>query len=251
MMDISHLSVSLSGQEVLRDLSARFPAGQISCIIGPNGCGKTTLLRTLTGLIPAREGQIRLRGEDLLAMPRRQRALNVAYLPQNRPVPQLRASLLIEHGRFPHEGFSKKLDARGQEAIERAMAETNTADLAGRYLPELSGGERQRIYLAAALAQDTPVLLLDEPTTFLDLRHQLELLSLCRTLADQGKTLILVLHDLLQAFTFADTVCVLDKGRCAACAPAGELLGSPLLEDIFGCRILPAEDGIYTCKLAR
>lgn len=251
MIELSHLHVSLGGQPVLQDFSARFPAGEISCLVGPNGCGKTTLLRTLSGLTPADSGQALLKGADLLTMPRRQRALSLAYLPQSRPVPQIRAGLLAEHGRFPHEGFSKRLDAHGQEAIARAMELTNTAHLAHRYLPELSGGERQRVYLAAALAQETDVLLLDEPTTFLDLQHQLELLELCRTLARQGKTVVVVLHDLLQAFTYADTVCVMEHGRCAACAPAKELLGTPLLRDIFGCRILPAEDGIYTCRLSR
>ena len=131
------------------------------------------------------------------------------------------------------------------------MKLTNTAHLAHRYLPELSGGERQRVYLAAALAQETDVLLLDEPTTFLDLQHQLELLELCRTLAQQGKTVILVLHDLLQAFTFADTVCVLANGCAAVCAPARELLGSPLLREIFGYDLLPDEGGLYTCRLSR
>jgi len=251
MMEIAHLTVSLNAREILSDFSARFPAGQVNCLVGPNGCGKTTLLRALAGLIPADAGEALLDGENLLTMPRRQRALHLAYLPQSRPVPQLRAGLLIEHGRFPHEGFSKRLDENGRKAIEIAMEQTNTGHLAYRYLPELSGGERQRIYLAAALAQETEILLLDEPTTFLDLRHQLELLSLCRQLARQGKTVILVLHDLQQAFTFADTVCVMDKGRAALCAPARELLGDPRLEEIFGCKILPAEDGIYSCCYSR
>lgn len=251
MTDISHLTVSLSGAPVLRDFSARFPAGEVSCIIGPNGCGKTTLLRTLAGLIPAEAGLARFRDRELLTMDRKQRARVLAYLPQSRPVPQIRAGLLVEHGRFPHEGFSKRLDPRGREAIEQAMALTGCGELAHRFLPELSGGERQRVYLAAALAQETPVLLLDEPTAFLDLRHQLELLSLCRDLAAQGKTVVLVLHDLLQAFTYADTVCIMDGGRCAACAPAAELLGRPLLREIFGCDVLPAAEGIYSAVLSR
>lgn len=250
-MNVSHLNVTLANRLILADFSAQFPAGQVSCLVGPNGCGKTTLLRTLAGLIPARSGQAELNGQDLLTADRRQRALRLAYLPQSRPVPQIRAGLLIEHGRFPHEGFSKRLDSRGRQAMEEAMALTNTTHLANRFLPELSGGERQRIYLAAALAQETEVLLLDEPTTFLDLRYQLELLELCRTLAQQGKTVVLVLHDLLQAFTCADTVCVMDKGQCAACAPAKELLGHPLLGEIFGYDLLPGDFGIYTCRLAR
>jgi len=250
-MNVSHLHVTLSGHAVLEDFSAQFPAGQVSCVVGPNGCGKTTLLRTLAGLIPARQGQAELNGQDLLTMDRRQRALHLAYLPQSRPVPRMQAGLLIEHGRFPHEGFSKRLDPRGQQAMEEAMALTDTGPLINRFLPELSGGERQRIYLAAALAQETEVLLLDEPTTYLDLRYQLELLELCRTLARQGKTVVLVLHDLLQAFTYADTVCVMDKGRCAACAPAGDLLGDARLGEIFGYDILPGDTGLYTCRLAR
>lgn len=252
MIQVKELTVALGGAPVLEGLNAVFPAGRVTCVVGPNGCGKTTLLRTMAGLLPVRSGQVLLNGADLLAMPRRDRARRVACLPQTRPVPQIRAGLLVEHGRFPHEGFSKRLDPRGRKAIEKAMADTGTDALADKLLPELSGGERQRVYVAAALAQETDVLLLDEPTTFLDLRCQLELLELCRTLARSGKTVVMVLHDLQQAFTFGDTVCLLDRGKALACSPVAELLGSPLLRQVFGCDVTADPGGsVYTCRLSR
>jgi iron complex transport system ATP-binding protein len=186
-------------------------------------------------------------------MARTERARRVAFLPQTRPVPEMTALDLVRHGRYPHMGFSKTLSPRDHSAVDHAVAAADLAPLLGRSLATLSGGERQRAYLAMAIAQETEVLLLDEPSTHLDLHYQLELQHLLARLHTQGKTIIMVAQDLPQAFTFAQHICLMQQGRIVCHQPPPVVQQSGTLEQVFGFSLqpVPAGDGLlYQYSLA-
>ncbi|WP_229686417.1 ABC transporter ATP-binding protein [Longimycelium tulufanense] len=218
------------------DVSVR--AGDWLALVGRNGCGKTTLLRVLAGLQRPRAGEVRLGGDDLRRLSRRSVARRLAVLPQAMPaVPGLTVRQLVRQGRYAVRGPLGMLRAGDDEAVRRALAETGVGAHADTPVDRLSGGERQRVRLALALAQDAPVLLLDEPTTYLDVRHQLEVLDLVTRLrAERGLTVVAVLHDLAQAARFADHVLALRDGRVHADGPATEVVDSDLLAEVFGVR---------------
>lgn len=234
MIELQHLSRSYDGRPALRDVSAVFPQGGFTCLVGPNGCGKTTLLKLIANIETPDSGAALCDGQDVRAWPRRRLAQRVAYLPQTRPVPLLAAQTMIEHGRFPYLGFAKTLSPADHAAVAQAVAATDTAALIDAALPALSGGERQRVFLAAAVAQETAYLLLDEPTTYLDTHFQIEILTLVRRLHQSGKTVLMVAHDLPQAFAYADTICVMQAGRLLCQAAPQELCNSDLLRRVFG-----------------
>lgn len=236
MIRIHHLSAGYQ-QPVLENISCHIPAGSVTAIVGPNGCGKTTLLRALTGQLRPMEGGITLGGREITAYERKELARTVALLPQAREIPALTVQALVEHGRYPHLGTGRRLTAKDREAVQKAMEQADVASLAHGQLRELSGGQRQRAYIAMALAQDTPVIALDEPTTHLDLNRQLELLDLLRSLQKAGKTIVLVLHDLNHALTCSDQLVLLREGRLVQAGTPRELLQSGSLEQVFGVQI--------------
>ena len=235
------LSFSYHGTPVLHDLNLTFEKGRLTAVLGPNGSGKTTLLRLLNGLLVPDSGSVILGGKTLCDIPRKERAQQITFLPQDRPIPDIPAEMLVRHGRFPHLGLSRKLTASDRHIVETAMARTGALNYADRPLPSLSGGERQRVYLAMLLAQDTDILLLDEPTTYLDARHKFETIDLLRQLADSGKTVITVLHDLPLALSAADHVILLENGTCAAAGTPQALYADGVLNRVFGIRIDQAE----------
>lgn len=236
------LSFSYNSLPVLHDLNLTFEKGRLTAVLGPNGSGKTTLLRLLNGLLVPDAGSVLLgTGENLAELSRKARAKQIAFLPQDRPIPDIPAEMLVSHGRFPHLGLSRKLTASDRRIVETAMARTGALNCADRPLPSLSGGERQRVYLAMLLAQDTDILLLDEPTTYLDARHKFETIELLRQLADSGKTVITVLHDLPLALSAADHVILLENGTCAAAGTPQALYADGVLNRVFGIRIDQAE----------
>ena len=213
MLEIRNLSAGYPGNPVLNDISLSIPHGAVTVIAGPNGSGKSTLLKALAGILPA-TGSVRLDGLELLTLPARELAKHVAFLPQNRTVPEITAKNLVLHGRFPYLSYPRRYRQEDHEKAEAAMKKMGVWDLAGRKLATLSGGQRQKVYIAMALAQDTPVVLLDEPNTFLDIAHQLQLMDQARALAAEGKTVVLVLHDLSMALECADSMAVLSQGAC-------------------------------------
>ena len=245
MIELQSLSAGYGGASVLQDISLTVPAGQLLILVGPNGCGKSTLLKALAGLLPPMEGRILLNGQDAAALTSRQRAQTVAYLPQSRPLPELTALQLVLHGRFPYLGYPRRYKSADWDLARQALEIMDAADLAERSLSSLSGGQRQKVYLAMLLAQDTPVVLLDEPTTFLDVSHQLQLLEQARKLADGGKTVLAVLHDLPLAMETADRLAVLSHGRLAAVGDPETVYQSGCLDAIFrvGLRRFRADDG--------
>lgn len=241
MMEFQQVTAGYHGAPVLRDVTFTVPTGSITAVIGPNGSGKTTLLRAAMRRLPLQAGRITLQDRPVQSYERRAFARAVAFMPQVREVPAITVRALVSHGRFPYLGMTRQLRAADREAVDRALEVTGTAAWQERDLRELSGGERQRVYLAMALAQDTGLILLDEPTTYLDLGSQFTLLELVQTLNRQGKTIVMVLHDLGLALQYSTRVALLDKGRLAACDTPQALYHSGRIETVFG--VQPHHDG--------
>lgn len=236
MLEIRNLSTGYPGNPVLKDICLTLPRGAVNVIVGPNGCGKSTLLKALAGILPA-SGSVTLNGEELLTLSSRELAKKVAFLPQNRPVPEITAKNLVLHGRFPYLSYPRRYRQEDQLIAQAAMEKMGVADLADRSLCTLSGGQRQKVYIAMALAQDTPVVLLDEPNTFLDISHQLQLMAQAKNLAAEGKAVVLVLHDLSMAMDCADSLAVLSRGTCLIQGSPQEVFLSGCLDSAFGVRV--------------
>ena len=247
MIELRELCAGYGGREILHRISLTFVPGQVYGIIAPNGCGKSTLLRSITGLHPLSSGTVLLDGADLCSLTPIQTAQRVAYLPQSRNVPAISAGRLALHGRFAHLSYPRRYRREDDEITRRALEWTGAADFASRNMQELSGGQRQRVYLAMALAQDTRTILMDEPTTYLDIGSRFEVMNLARQLAGMGKAVVLVLHDLELVLRYADRVVVMDGGRVKAEGPPDEVY--PCLRDCFGvevCRISSPEGVFYS-----
>lgn len=236
MLEIRNLSAGYPGEPVLEGISLSVPSGAVTVIAGPNGCGKSTLLKALTGILTA-SGSVTLDGQELLTLDHRQRARMVAYLPQNRQVPEITVKNLVLHGRFPYLSYPRRYRQEDLRMAQAAMKKMGLEELADRSLTTLSGGQRQKAYIAMALAQDTPVIALDEPNVFLDIAHQLQLMEQAKALAGEGKTVVLVLHDLSLALEYADSLAVLSEGRCLFQGSAEETFLSGCLDRAFGVEV--------------
>jgi iron-chelate-transporting ATPase len=242
----SDLTLSYRGVPVVHGASIRLAPGRVTALVGPNGSGKSTLLRALARLHAPDSGSVLLTGEletddavDASALSHREFARRVTLLAQSRPTPSgLSVRELVEFGRHPHRGRWVRGDAGGADVVDRAMAMTGVVELGDKQVDQLSGGQLQRVWLACSLAQDTEVLLLDEPTTYLDLRYQVELLDLIRDLADDhGVTVGVVLHDLDQAAALADYVVLLDSGRVVASGVPADVFVGDTLSAAYGIRV--------------
>lgn len=228
MVKLQHITAGYGKKTVLHDISLDFPPGTVTAVVGPNGCGKSTLLKAAAGLLPLTAGQI--------IVPE-----HIAWLPQSRSVPEMTAGRLVLHGRFPRLCWPRRYRQEDLAAAKAAMARLGVAEFAETPLSELSGGTRQKCWLAMVLAQEAPTVLLDEPTSFLDVGHQLKLMALCRELAAEGNAVVIVLHDLPLALGWADRIAVMDAGKLAVRGTPEEVLASGILEQIFGVRILALE----------
>ncbi|MEG2029947.1 MAG: ABC transporter ATP-binding protein [Janthinobacterium sp.] len=235
-LEAYQLQLGYGRHTVVPATSLRLEPAAITCLIGPNGCGKSTLLRGLAGLQAPQSGHVELDGKALPAWPPRALARALAVLPQSPAGPDgLSVLQLVRHGRYPHQGLFGALRARDHAAVDWALEVTGLAALRGRALQTLSGGERQRAWIALALAQQAPLLLLDEPTTYLDIGHQIEVMELLRTLnRAHGMTIAMVLHDLNQASQYADRLLVMRAGRIVASGAPAEVVSAALLRETFG-----------------
>lgn len=245
MFELQRVAVGYDEKPLLQNISFAVQNGQITTLVGTNGCGKTTLLKAIARQLPLLEGKILLQGRSIQEYDRKEFARAAAFMPQVRNIPEITVRGLVSHGRFPYLGLSRQMTTKDRAAVEEAMQVTGVARWANRDLRELSGGERQRVYLAMALAQGGQTILLDEPTTYLDVAAQFELLELLRTLAYQGKTVLLVLHDLAQALQYSDRVAVLSQGKLAAFDTPANLFEQKLLDGIFGVTLCRAPEGTY------
>lgn len=234
MIELKDIRAGYHGQEVLHGISLTFSPGKILALVGPNGCGKSTLLRVSNGLLPVTGGKILLDGKPLSGYSPKQISQQVAYLPQSRTVPNITARRMVLHGRFPYLSYPRRYRSEDYAAVEKALIWADAASLASAPLPELSGGQRQKVYLAMALAQDTDTILMDEPTTYLDVRHQLEVMTTARRLAEEGKAVVLVLHDLCLALPWVDEVAVLSEGKLLRWGTPEEIYDSGTLDRVMG-----------------
>ncbi len=231
------LCVGYDDRRIIEGLDASIPDDSFTVIVGPNACGKSTLLRSLARLLKPAEGTVVLDGEDIHGLPARSVAQRLGLLPQASTAPDgITVVDLVARGRFPHQGVLRRWSDADERAVQRAMQATGVAELSTRPVDQLSGGQRQRVWIAMVLAQDTPLLLLDEPTTYLDIAYQIEVLELCRRLNLGGRTLVAVLHDLNQAARYATHIIAMREGSIIAQGAPGELVTADLVDRIFGVR---------------
>lgn len=230
------LVASYEGREVLHGVDIAFRPGAITVVLGANASGKSTLLRALARLLPLTSGTVTLDGDDVRALPSKVLARRVGLLPQSSTAPPgITVGELIARGRYPHQRLLQQWSADDARAVDTAVHATGLNDLVDRPLDELSGGQRQRAWIALLLAQDTPVMLLDEPTTYLDIAHQLEVLELIRDLnRSQERTVIMVLHDLDQACRYADELIVLKEGEVVTTGAPADVMTAELVATAFG-----------------
>jgi iron complex transport system ATP-binding protein len=232
------LTLAYDQLEVARNLSVTIPQGQITCIVGPNACGKSTLLRALARLLKPKAGVVLLDGASIHRLRTKDVATKLGILPQGPIAPEgITVADLVARGRYPHQKWFRQWTRADEAAITDAMRATGTVSLARRPVDELSGGQRQRVWIAMALAQGTELMLLDEPTTYLDLAHQVEVLDLLVDLnrRDQ-RTIVLVLHDLNQAARYSDRLIAMRDGKILATGPPSEVITEELVHEIFGLR---------------
>ncbi|ARO30757.1 iron-siderophore ABC transporter ATP-binding protein [Rhizobium sp. NXC14] len=237
-LSCSDLSVVYNKRKALSGFSLSLEKGEIRALIGPNGSGKSTALHALAGLIQPAAGRASFDGVAVASMSRRMLAKRLAFLPQQPAAPdEMTVAQLVRQGRYPHVGLFRSYDSRDEEAIEWALENTGLSDLADRSLRELSGGERQRAWISAALAQEAEILLLDEPTSFLDIGYQVEVLDLLHRLSrKKGVTIVMAIHDINQAIAVSDRISLLEKGQLRFDGPPRELAECNLVQDIFRVR---------------
>ncbi|WP_437615154.1 Fe(3+) dicitrate ABC transporter ATP-binding protein FecE [Erwinia sp. V71] len=230
-----NLYAGYGAKTVLNGVSLQIPAGKITALIGPNGCGKSTLLKCFSRLITPSSGEIRLGEQAISRFSSRQLARQLALLPQQHLAPEgIVVRELVGYGRNPWLNLWGKLSQHDQQKVQQAMADAQVTELADTRVTELSGGQRQRAFLAMVLAQDTPLLLLDEPTTYLDINHQVELMALLHRQNQQGKTLVAVLHDLNQASRYCDWLVMMTQGRVVAQGTPEQVMTPERLAQVFG-----------------
>jgi iron complex transport system ATP-binding protein len=236
------VTLAYDGNVVARDLTVSIPPNGFTAIVGPNACGKSTLLRALVRVLKPRAGSVLLDGAEISSLPTKQVAQRVGLLPQSSTAPDgVTVADLVARGRHPYQRLLRQWSREDEQAVRNAMVQTGVETLAERLVDELSGGQRQRVWLATALAQSTPLLLLDEPTTFLDIAHQMEVLELCAELHRQGRTLVAVLHDLNQACRYATHLIAMREGAVVAEGRPSEIVTAELVEAVFGlhCLVVP------------
>lgn len=245
-MFVENLTLAYGGDKpVVSGLTLEVPSGRLTAIVGPNGSGKSTLLRGMSRLMTPQEGRVLLDGKDIHQLPARELARQLGILPQGPVTPEgITAAELVSRGRHPYRGLFARLSSDDQSAIDEALAAVELVELKDRPVDQLSGGQRQRVWIAMVLAQGTPHLLLDEPTTYLDLAHAVDVMNVVHAAAHtSGRTVVVVLHDLTLAAQYADHLVVMGNGEIAAEGHPADVLSAELLQEVFGLRATVVEVG--------
>ncbi|WP_432138580.1 ABC transporter ATP-binding protein [Streptomyces sp. bgisy154] len=241
---VDDVTLAYDRRVIAEHLSVEIPDRSFTVIVGPNACGKSTLLRALSRMLKPSEGRVLLDGQAIQSMPAKKVARTLGLLPQSSVAPDgITVADLVGRGRYPHQGVLRQWSAEDEQVVRDSMARTGVAELADRYVDELSGGQRQRVWIAMALAQQTPLLLLDEPTTYLDIQHQIDVLDLCADLhEEQGRTLVAVLHDLNHAARYATHLIALKGGEVIAQGAPSDIVTAELVEEVFTLRCQVIDD---------
>lgn len=247
MIAIKDLYSGYGDDDILKGVSLNILNNKLTVIAGPNGCGKSTLLKTISGIIKKTSGSIFIDNVDLSNILPLDRAKRIAYLSQNRSVPDIAVKNLVLHGRFPYLSYPRRYRAEDREAVDMALERMGIEGLRDKMVSELSGGERQKVYIAMALAQGSDYLLLDEPTTFLDISHQFQLLDLAKELCSENKSVVMVLHNLESALSIADSFILMDKGRLLFEGSVDDVYSSKLIDKVFNVEIKKESDH-WWCK---
>lgn len=250
MISTENLSIAYANNTIIADLTLTIPRGKVTALIGPNGCGKSTLLKGLSRINKIQSGKILLNGKPLHHFKDKELARELSILPQILVAPEgVSVQRLVEYGRSPYLSHWGKLGDEDKKIVARAMHDTGITELASESLDSLSGGQRQRAWIAMVLAQNTQIVMLDEPTTYLDLAHQIELMKLIRAMNDRGKTVIVVLHDLNQACRYCDHLLVLKEGKLVAQGAPESIFTEQLLSDVFSLQAKVVSDPIASTPM--
>lgn len=237
MIALENISVGYDKKEVLHDINLEFKSGKVTILIGPNGCGKSTLLKSLVRINPHMKGRIFINQKEISTYKTIELAKQIAYLSQSKNIPDITVLKMVLHGRFAYLNYPRQYRKEDYQIARNALAWVGLSDLENEFMHRLSGGMRQKVYIAMALAQDTPVILMDEPTTYLDIYHQLKIMDMAKKLADEGKTVIMVLHDLSQALRTADEIVLLHDGIIQVKGTPQEIYERGKLTEVFGIQI--------------
>ena len=238
ILQAQQLDIGYGDTRIVQALSFSPPPGKVTALIGPNGCGKSTLLKAFARILTPQAGKLSLDGQAYAQISPRELARKIAFLPQVLPIPEgVSVRQLVAYGRSPHNSLWGRLSGADRSSVDQALQRMELETLAERPLSDLSGGQRQRAWLAMVLAQDAAIVLLDEPTTYLDISHQVELLDLMRQLSAEGKTVITVLHDINQACRYADHLAVMQAGRLVASGTPDEVLDAELVSRVFDVQV--------------
>ncbi|MBX8496077.1 Fe(3+) dicitrate ABC transporter ATP-binding protein FecE [Pseudomonas cichorii] len=238
ILQAQQLDIGYGDTRIVQALSFSPPPGKVTALIGPNGCGKSTLLKAFARILTPQSGTLSLDGQAYAQLSPRELARKIAFLPQVLPIPEgVSVRQLVAYGRSPHNSLWGRLSGADRSSVDQALQRMELEALAERPLSDLSGGQRQRAWLAMVLAQDAAIVLLDEPTTYLDINHQVELLDLMRQLSVEGKTVITVLHDINQACRYADHLAVMQAGRLVASGTPDEVLDAELVSRVFDVQV--------------
>ena len=237
MIEIKNVSAGYEGKSVVSNANIVFEQGKITVLVGPNGCGKSTLLKSVVGIVPYTAGDILIKGISTQKMSTKETAQKIAYLAQNKKAPDISVMKMVLHGRFPYLNYPRKYRAQDLEIAKQALKWAGLEEQADEMVSKLSGGMQQKVFIAMALAQDADAILMDEPTTYLDIVHQMRLMEMARQLAAEGKAVVMVLHDLTQALKIADKVVVLKDGALIDQGSAEEVYANGSLDKAFGVRV--------------
>ncbi len=252
MISLKNVTAGYSGSEIIKNIDVSFDKGTITSIIGKNGCGKTTLLKTSSNLLKPMSGEILLnvngKNLDLSIMKNPDIARYISYLPQNKEVPNITVYRLVMHGRFPYLNFSRIPQRNDIKIVDEAIELMGLEEFKNCNLQELSGGQRQKSFIAMVLAQNTDIIFLDEPTTYLDINHQLEIIQTVKNLKKLGKTVVMVLHDLNLAFSCSDKICLMDNGHVVVHDVPENVIKTGKISQIFNIRCMEASLENYSSK---
>ena len=249
MIDIKNITAGYGKTEILKQLSLSLEKGKLTSIIGPNGSGKSTLLKSLLGIVDRNSGEIIIDGVNISSMKRGDVAKKLSYLSQEKSSPDMTVGELVLHGRFPYLKYPRGYSENDKKAARLAISRIGIGELSQKPISALSGGMKQSAYIAMALAQETDYILLDEPTTHLDVAHQIELMKTLRSLADDGKGIVTVMHDLPLALSFSDSVAVLSNGKILYFGTPDGLLKTDIIKETFGISVI-SENGEYFYKIS-